>query len=763
MKKFVLVILISLIALQIQATESNAESADYIPDMPASNVELSPTTPIGTITPLESVVISECNFEINSNYESHYFILENHIYCEEGDYGIKILDDYTNIDCQNYKIQGNGSYGIKIDSAEHTTIKNCIISNFENGVYIYNTSGTDIENNNIYDNSGYGIKIKKSSNNSFENNVIFNNLVGLYFYDESNSNQIEGNIINYNYEKGLQTNNATEMHASNNQLCFNQVEEGNLYVEYGSNILGSSNQIETYYSDSSSTVELSDSTLCPEITCFDQIDNDEDGLIDCEDSDCEDLQCGYYEGSACSNGVCTELYCNDGIDNDLMIELIESNESEVNTGTPISSSSGSTSSSSGSGSGTMDALDYKWTDQSGTTTTTTSDGRDSFEANSGSQDTTTDNGPDQDIKGTEIPTEQERMYQNDFADYLNQEPNFNDAIDAYMLDNLAVDKSNAGELWSAIWAGLQEEFGFNNLQIEQIMLTKGVTKAGVAATSFNMGVSAEEINSNLDTLSNQEYQGRRAQAWVDQGKSQTEIAEALILQGATEEEAVQAMTQTGMEQAAVEEVVQQAAVEIAQVQELAMTEGVMDSSKQQFGFAGFAIHTGEADGGWILKSFNWIRSLFGSNVAGQAYQSELEQEITNNIQIDNYYQALGFELGTNYNFSESDGPDCSDSDCSYASCGDNKICYERSCIAIEYNPPTVTVETEEVSYFTTYEDVLSYLNSCRVFKNTGYSEISSTYNGICEDFCNGKGMSCIFSDGGMKTCQDTESTICTCC
>ncbi|MBU1111976.1 MAG: hypothetical protein ABIG93_01200 [archaeon] len=56
-----------------------------------------------------------------------------------------------------------------------------------------------------------------------------------------------------------------------------------------------------------------------EVTCYDDFDNDGDGLIDCEDDNCLDVPCGLYNGSGCVNGECMELECNDGIDNDYRI------------------------------------------------------------------------------------------------------------------------------------------------------------------------------------------------------------------------------------------------------------------------------------------------------------------------------------------------------------------------------------------------------------------------------------------------------------
>jgi len=60
-----------------------------------------------------------------------------------------------------------------------------------------------------------------------------------------------------------------------------------------------------------------------ETFCNDYLDNDADTLIDCADDECENAQCGLYNGSACVSGDCKEVECNDGIDNDYRVLSIQ--------------------------------------------------------------------------------------------------------------------------------------------------------------------------------------------------------------------------------------------------------------------------------------------------------------------------------------------------------------------------------------------------------------------------------------------------------
>jgi len=78
--------------------------------------------------------------------------------------------------------------------------------------------------------------------------------------------------------------------------------------------------LDQYVCDGTDATICDGATFC-ETNCSDAIDNDGDGLTDCNDSDCSGLSCGPY-GQVCSVGVCaclggtTELICSNGIDDD---------------------------------------------------------------------------------------------------------------------------------------------------------------------------------------------------------------------------------------------------------------------------------------------------------------------------------------------------------------------------------------------------------------------------------------------------------------
>ncbi len=98
--------------------------------------------------------------------------------------------------------------------------------------------------------------------------------------------------------------------------------------------------------------------------------------------------------------------------------------------------------------------------------------------------------------------------------------------------------------------------------------------------------------------------------------------------------------------------------------------------------------------------------------------------------------------------------DCADiSDCEARACGNDKVCHNGGCTAIEYDPAAATTGPIEVPFkFDTYLDLFTYLNTGTIVQGTG----------SCTETCTTVGQVCGFAQGGMNTCQDLDSTYCTC-
>ncbi|CEG12984.1 hypothetical protein MSIBF_A3030005 [groundwater metagenome] len=100
-------------------------------------------------------------------------------------------------DCQGYVIDGDDSgndYGIYLNDRQNNTIKNCIITDFYDGIYLYYYSNNNTLINNTANSNYYGIDLDYHSNNNtlINNTANSNNDSGIILYYSSN------NLINFN-------------------------------------------------------------------------------------------------------------------------------------------------------------------------------------------------------------------------------------------------------------------------------------------------------------------------------------------------------------------------------------------------------------------------------------------------------------------------------------------------------------------------------------------------------------------------------------
>jgi len=71
------------------------------------------------------------------------------------------------LDCNGYSITGAGSgYGIYLNRKNYTTIKNCIISNFNYGTYLVFSSNYNVITSNTANNNSFGIHLVHSMYNT---------------------------------------------------------------------------------------------------------------------------------------------------------------------------------------------------------------------------------------------------------------------------------------------------------------------------------------------------------------------------------------------------------------------------------------------------------------------------------------------------------------------------------------------------------------------------------------------------------------------
>ncbi len=121
-------------------------------------------------------------------------------------------------DCQGHTMHGNSSEpdgGIVLNHRGQNTIKNCIITGFDFGIFLYDSRSNNIINNTIYSNDYYGIVLRSSSYNTITNNNIYSNWWGIYL-NYSSSNTFNTNKICDNYIYSFYISDSPSNYGSNN-------------------------------------------------------------------------------------------------------------------------------------------------------------------------------------------------------------------------------------------------------------------------------------------------------------------------------------------------------------------------------------------------------------------------------------------------------------------------------------------------------------------------------------------------------------------
>lgn len=145
--------------------------------------------------------ISSCS-NLNSANETYY--LTQNITDSTSMGCMNITASNVTLDCQGYMIDGVDtpeSYGIKIDSYNSSTIKNCILIDWYYGAWMFKSSNNNFTNNTAYSIYGHGIWVDHYSlDNIFTNNSMINNGgAGFEVSSYSDNNFFAYNIANNNY------------------------------------------------------------------------------------------------------------------------------------------------------------------------------------------------------------------------------------------------------------------------------------------------------------------------------------------------------------------------------------------------------------------------------------------------------------------------------------------------------------------------------------------------------------------------------------
>lgn len=150
--------------------------------------------------------------------------------------GLVVGANNITIDGGNYTITGDRGlydYGINNSSGyDSVTVKNLSVTNFNYGVYLFNSSGSTIQNITAYSNRFYGIYLLSSNSNTLTNNTVYSNeLTGIQLQGSSlntlTNNTMSGNGNNlYIYTLG-------DLSKYNNTInTTNKVEGKSVYYFY---------------------------------------------------------------------------------------------------------------------------------------------------------------------------------------------------------------------------------------------------------------------------------------------------------------------------------------------------------------------------------------------------------------------------------------------------------------------------------------------------------------------------------------------------
>lgn len=164
--------------------------------------------------------------------------------------GLLIYNDGVTLDCAGRTIEGPGVYNGIMANAAGVTIRNCVIRNFINGIFLNGTNQSSVTGNTVFENSRAGIFLNISTGNIMEGNAVYDNNDGtgiwaiggtgnVYVRNSASRNgrgiavantgnaRIENNTAGHNSRYGIYLSGAT-----NSLLLNNTAEMNGIYGIY---------------------------------------------------------------------------------------------------------------------------------------------------------------------------------------------------------------------------------------------------------------------------------------------------------------------------------------------------------------------------------------------------------------------------------------------------------------------------------------------------------------------------------------------------
>ena len=163
-------------------------------------------------------LINNCTGGYNITVGGHYLLnnsIANNRTC------INILVNDVFLDCQGHAITGNlNGSGIVAQYVQNSTIQNCIVHNFTNGIYLNHSNQSLVRNNTAYNNSAEGFSLVSSVNDTFVNNTAYDNDNGFQL-DSSRDNILINNTAYNHTNFGFKLQTASHRNNITNNLAYN--------------------------------------------------------------------------------------------------------------------------------------------------------------------------------------------------------------------------------------------------------------------------------------------------------------------------------------------------------------------------------------------------------------------------------------------------------------------------------------------------------------------------------------------------------------
>jgi len=273
----------------------------------------------------------ECGDEIT---ESGEYFLTKDLSCN-GD-GIRISADDVVLDCQGYTLNGDGSSvseGFYLDDANNVELINCRVNSFYDNIKAVSSSGgTDIfsvENSEITNSGRMGIYVSGTKLNLEDSVVSSSEMHGVYLYSADDT-EIDDSVVCSNGDEDIYCYGSLNLDMDGSYFDLITSECSGYSDE---SIFDCSNAPESIEMDIETaeifpTTTFTNTYSCSEgsgsvASCNDGADNDLNGLIDCADSSCQDVQCYSCSGDYCS---CTEGICQEVVIADAQQAVADVNE-----------------------------------------------------------------------------------------------------------------------------------------------------------------------------------------------------------------------------------------------------------------------------------------------------------------------------------------------------------------------------------------------------------------------------------------------------